>query len=519
MKKYYKSVLCALLIAILAAPGCQTKNTGETKNTSETTGNGGTAAAENTEVEASANTERVKLAILSQMGQGDFPEGSDENHNIFVDFLKEKTPYDFDFTFAADDAAENALIASGNKYDLIHIWNNTQYILNFQKEGYIAPLDDYLTDANYLKDPGQTPPELWNMCRIDEKTYAIPQAWVDCYYGLAMRVDWLQKLGLTPPGNLDEFKSALQAFRDKDPNGDGGNVIPLTEADGLYSMLELFRSIWGIHADYLAMDGKVQYAYATPQGKDMISYMADLYSNKLLDQEFATMTSEIVGQRLATGQVGAVYLPWWTMKTWDNTMKETLGVTESPFWWVPLPNGPDGKKATLRLAGPVDHFWVLPKTGHVKEGVDFINRILDPAVNETLCFGFENVHWKRDDAGKRYLTDEYNNIVWRWKYGDNLMFRMDFMAESENLEYGDWRLPIQQWGGDISTTCLIIPPVAGIEDAQANIGDYSGNELSKFIMGERPISEYDAYVSELKGLGLDDVLAGLQKAYDQTKGK
>ena len=42
---------------------------------------------------------------------------------------------------------------------------------------------------------------------------------------------------------------------------------------------------------------------------------------------------------------------------------------------------------------------------------------------------------------------------------------------------------------------------------------------SKFILGKRPLSEFDAYVQELMDLGLKECLDIRQNAYDEYKAK
>ena len=39
--------------------------------------------------------------------------------------------------------------------------------------------------------------------------------------GWWVRQDWLDKLGLKAPQNVDELYTVLKAFRDRDPNGNG----------------------------------------------------------------------------------------------------------------------------------------------------------------------------------------------------------------------------------------------------------------------------------------------------------
>ncbi|MBO9610780.1 MAG: ABC transporter substrate-binding protein, partial [Paenibacillaceae bacterium] len=49
------------------------------------------------------------------------------------------------------------------------------------------------------------------------------------------------------------------------------------------------------------------------------------------------------------------------------------------------------------------------------------------------------------------------------------------------------------------------------------ISKYFEENITKFILGSRPLSEWDDYVSGLKKLGVEDVVKVRQKAYDRQQ--
>lgn len=459
--------------------------------------------------------ERVKLRILSSRGQGEFPEGSDESNNIFVDYLRSVTPYDYEYTFYKDASDRNALIASGNQYDMVRLGGGEGLdLLKLQQQGYLAPLDEAIQSANYLLDPAQTPASAWNRCTIDGKRYAVPCSWMELYYSIAVRTDWMEKLGLSTPKTIDEFKQMLIAFRDGDPDGNGANdTIPMTSFGDIGALLPFFRGLYGIQGEYMDVEGQVTYTLTEPQAREMVGFMAGLYAEQLLDMEFATMTGELAAQKITSDQAAVCWTAWWDMKIWNKTFAE-YGFEEAPFWWMDPPADIDGNPAKFQPSGPIEQLLCFPVGGHTAEAIDYVNTTLNPEVAETLTFGFEGTHWDRDAEGNRFLTEAYNDIVWRWHYCDGIMFQYDMMAESENLEYGAYRLPIQGYSAGEAGWSLPLPPIAGIEQQQTDINEHALLELTKFVMGERPMEEYDAFVEELNGLGLNEVLAAMQQVYE-----
>lgn len=462
-----------------------------------------------------AEEERITLRILAKVGQGAFPEGSDESNNIFVDYLREVTPYDFEFTFYSVAEDRNALLAAGNLYDIIRFDSHEiADILRLQQQGYLAPVDEYLASAANITDPAQTPETAWNACTIDGSVYAIPTAWMELYGSLAVRADWMDKLGLEDPETIEDLKQILIAFRDQDPDGNGANdTIPMTSNGGLAQLLDIFRGLYDITGEYAAVDGAVTYTLATENGREMVREMAEWYSEGLIDPEFAIATGEMANQKITNDMTGACFTWWWDMKSLDQTFKD-MGYETSPYDWMALPLNVNGEPAKLKPCGPAELYLVFPAGGHTAEAVDLINTMLEYDVAKTLQFGFEGEHWDTDADGNMYLTEAYNDIVWRWHYCDNIIFKHEMMEQSENLEYGEYRIPIQQYSAGEAGWTLQLPPIVGTEQEMLDIAEHAELELTKFIMGERAMDEYDAFIEELHGLGLTHVLEEMQKAYD-----
>lgn len=465
---------------------------------------------------ALAEEERITLRILSAVGQGEFPEGSDESHNIFVDYLREVTPYDFEFTFFSTAEDRNALLAAGNQYDIVR-FNSDEVsdILRLQQTGYLASIDEYLESAPNITDLKQTPESAWSGCTIDGSEYAVPTAWMELYGAVAVRADWMEKLGLDNPGTIEDLRQIMVAFRDNDPDENGVNdTIPFTSCIGLAGVLSFFRGLYDIPGEYAAIDGNVIYTLATENGKQMVKEMAEWYSEGLIDQEFAITTEELTDQKIMNDMVASSYTWWWEMKAIDNAFQD-MGFESSPFQWLDLPENINGKPSVLKPQGPVELYLVFPAGGHTAEAVDFLNRALEPDIAMTLQFGFEGEHWDRDENGEVYLTDAYNDIVWRWHYCDNIIFRHDMMDLSENLEYGAYREPAQKYSAGEAGLSLQLPPIIGTEQEMLDINEYAELELTKFIMGDRSIEEYDDFIEELNNIGLSHVLSEMQAVYSQ----
>ena len=96
---------------------------------------------------------------------------------------------------------------------------------------------------------------------------------------------WLKRVGLEMPGNAEELKQVLVAFRDGDPNNNGQkDEIPLAFL-GMWELRFLAHAFGIIDNDYYisARSGKAESALTTDENRAFLSWLHDLWTEKLLD--------------------------------------------------------------------------------------------------------------------------------------------------------------------------------------------------------------------------------------------
>ena len=113
----------------------------------------------------------------------------------------------------------NLMIASGDYPDLI--FDVAQYYVGGLdkaiSDGVIVPLNDYmdnrLSDYNALISRNET---VYKDCKTDEgnfpAVYFINTPDQGPWYGMAIRQDWLDELGLAAPVTYDDWHTVLKAF-------------------------------------------------------------------------------------------------------------------------------------------------------------------------------------------------------------------------------------------------------------------------------------------------------------------
>lgn len=123
---------------------------------------------------------------------------------------------------------KNLLIASGDLPD--GFWNSKftdSDLVTYGAEGTIIPLGDLIEKymPNLSAEMKKDPTIKSKLTAPDGKIYSLPaieqMGLVKAPFFTAVNTKWLQKLGLSMPTTPAEFKTVLEAFKTKDPNGNG----------------------------------------------------------------------------------------------------------------------------------------------------------------------------------------------------------------------------------------------------------------------------------------------------------
>jgi putative aldouronate transport system substrate-binding protein len=249
--------------------------------------------------------------------------------NAWTNWIKEKVKKDIglDVTFVpvgrwSEPQDIVNLMASGSAPDLCYTYAGDM-VATFRDQGGILDLspfiDSHLPDLKKLlgADPVFTGKDFIyrNADQATGRIYSIPSYRVAlAQRNVFIRKDWLDKLGLAVPKNIQEFYNALVAFRDRDPGGVGRNrVVPLAVNDdtrwGLANFMNNYitrlsdrdRWVYSIAERNLLMPGY----------KDGVKEMNKWYNERLIYQDFPLMTTaDDLYNMMKSGVVGAFCQNW-----------------------------------------------------------------------------------------------------------------------------------------------------------------------------------------------------------------
>src|SRR5699024_4406086 len=92
--------------------------------------------------------------------------------------------------------------------------------------GLFWDVEDYLGDYPNI---AAIDPKILDGARLDGVLYGVPQQQPLARYGVLVRQDWLDELGLDTPHTLDELREVAQAFTEADPTGTGQETVGIID--------------------------------------------------------------------------------------------------------------------------------------------------------------------------------------------------------------------------------------------------------------------------------------------------
>ena len=228
------------------------------------------------------------------------------------------------------------LYAAGTNADISQMPNQ---ITPFIIQEFLAPLDSYIESSPEWMRLKKDAPGMFTAGAFMGQTYALSskagQSMV-CW----MRKDWLDKLGLDVPASMDEMISTLEAFKTLE-DVRGKSVIPLVMTSHIWNH-DAFAAYYGVFNQVVKVgDSPYTEYYLTPEFKEYIDMMKQLYKKGLLDKETPTNRNGAVRQKFREGYAGALVM-------WENSYAGLIsglrsnGFEDAEIIAVPPFEGPNG---------------------------------------------------------------------------------------------------------------------------------------------------------------------------------
>ena len=473
---------------------------------------------------------------------------------MFFSELEENQNVSFDIVSAplSDwDQRKGLLIGAGDAPEIITVTYPGQE-RQFIAGRAILPVSDYLEYLPNFRDKV----EQWGLqehidkllVQEDGKFYLLPglRESPRPQYTYAVRADVWTELGLSfEPATFDEFAQDLEAVKAAYPD-----AWPLTdrwsENGPLEATLNFAAPNFGTNAGWGFGEGvwwdedagEFQYTGATEGYRALLEYYAGLVADGLLDPEALTQTDDQAQQKLSSGRAMAIGANDQEILRYRDTLAE-LG-TEGDVRLIRVPAGPAGDNLAAggRLVNGLMISSSAADSEHFVAMLQFIDWLFysDEGL-EFAKWGVEGETYTRDgdtrvladtidmnglnpDAEEQLNVDYgFHNGAFMLEHGsttelDRSMLRPEVVEFVESME---------------SKNQLELPPPWPLDELereqvslwQTALRDHVWGNTTRFILGQRPLSEWDAYVAELDGLGMSqylDVVNEAQQRFAETAG-
>ncbi|NMA78189.1 MAG: extracellular solute-binding protein, partial [Actinomycetales bacterium] len=223
--------------------------------------------------------------------------------------LAEHTGTDFEFQWVPDASKEekiNSALASSSVADITTLNQLAMpSIRSALSSGLFWEVEDFLADYPNLS---QINPATIDGARLDGVLYGVPFQKPLARYGVLIRQDWLDRLGLDVPHTIEELGEVAKAFAEGDPTGTGASATGFI--DRQESFLVGFRSLAGYFGagDKFQLDdsGKIVPACTTEAWKEAMDWYRGIFEAGGVNQEFVTVQKQNQQQAIAQDKGGIV---------------------------------------------------------------------------------------------------------------------------------------------------------------------------------------------------------------------
>lgn len=420
----------------------------------------------------------------------------------------------------SEDDKLNILLASNEKLD---IFKGSMSV--HQANGAAMPLNDLL-DA-YGADSRKLWPAEWTggweaLSTSDGQIWGVPEIPPMAGYAVLLREDWLNRFDLPLPTTMDEFENVLKTFKEQDPAGNGQTIPLLTALSDLNNSLAAGYMDVG-YGNWIDADGQVRLPVFHPGYKQFIEKMADWYKKGYIYKESFSIQWDQQIELIKQNRVAGAAL--WHSAALGNQFTLQEKVPEAKYVVPDKLQGPMGNVMTMN--GNFTSGYMISKNAQNPEGaMKYINWLQSDIENYMLAyFGIEDKHWKWvDKENKVYekLNRDYlGELITAGSFAYTTQFRDVAPSGAPAFEYYKNYLTNPQYAKKIGLFEVQHKFDAKVLSEkipmQADIERMVEEQTVKFIMGARPMSEYDKFLEELKKVGVEQWVTVYTEEYNKIK--
>ena len=404
----------------------------------------------------------------------------------------------------------NMIMASGDLPDIIS-YIGMSLIRRYALEGPYVNIEENIDKLpNYKKWAEKNKASLDKYRVSDSKIYSLPNigGGITNTRFWFYRNDVFAKYNLTAPKTPEELYEVLKSLKTYEPDSYPFNY---REFGNLPPSWGVFQ---GVYYDESA--DKFKYGQIEDNFKQVVEFLRKLYAEKLIPPDIYSMDAKAWTDLMVQGK---------TFITLDYVGRVD-GLVESgkklnpdySLTYMPPLNG-------KFPYSPVEYdSMTISKTGRNEEKINNLLKYMDwfysDEAREVLSWGQEGVTYKTENGKKKFLDinirPTYGILARGWfgltdpdaiksTYSDMCINALNEQPKYELKENPASYLAFNDQETEVSAT------------VGAPINKFANGEISKFVIGEKSMDEWDEFVKSVKDMGLDDFLKIYESAYSRLK--
>ena len=434
------------------------------------------------------------------------------------------------------DTKINLMLASPDTLpDLIHTISKSAIVDPNAMDGAFIAIDDHLDEMpNFTKYfdslPKEQSEELLNQRKSgDGKIYFPPVTGTEKLQNLRAwlyRKDIFDKNNLQAPTTMEELYQVSKKLKELYPES-----YPLCFRTGL-TQIDVMGPAWrndfcrGVYYDF--KEKTWRFGAQEETMVEIIEYFQKMQAEGLIPPDYLTIPTKS-WEALVTTDRGfmmpeyLVRMDFFNIPARQENPDFTLALMAPPKG-----DGPNGQAKIAKLnLDPTGYVICNTKNeGRIANAIKLVDWMYSDEGSELLSWGKEGETYEIKDGERRFIVGD--GEVAQQKYGvvtyglyqrlDPDAYAVTYSKEQKEqndtaYEYTEPSVNPMLWLAFNSEEDAVRKEY---RDALVNFND---EQLSKFLLGQRPMSEWDAFQKELKEMHVDEVLAIYDSAYKRAMGE
>lgn len=438
---------------------------------------------------------------------------------IVAKAVKEQLNIDLKMTWVTQCSEYDRLVLTrGAANDLPDVFRSTTVLArDLGQQGLLAdwrPFFEFM--PTYVQE--REVEQLASVGTFDDKLYALTAKSPDPYkQSVAIRQDWLEKLGLEVPKTLDEYMAVMKAFTEQDPDGNGRpDTFGWSGAVNTLGQIQQFDPIFGAFGalgDWRLDNNTLVYVPTSPERRDALQFINQMAQAGVIDPDWKSQKSEDFRNKWKGGKIGIFQEDWCAGFCLGNHDPFANANPTGRLVDIAPPVGPNGQSGIstyTRVGGQTSMSQRAVDAGKGEAIAKFMEWINTDGYYLST-FGEEGTMWKRE--GDKIVVDQANDFrivralqAWTVKGTEEEMRarydQTNTFANGQTIAVWDIVGRAEQNPKyDITEFAVLPPPPA----AQASdLSRIRAEAELAFATGTRPIAEWDAYVESLRAAGLNE---------------